>query len=156
MLKVIGLGNILRGDDGIGAVIIKTLEKRKISEPIQLCDAGSDAFAVLDHLLGLDPVLIIDCAKMGEIPGTVKRILTEDIKTLPSNVGMSLHGYSLAEVWQLSRSMGFDQELVIIGVEPESIRFNTGISEVVKNSIPTIIKMVTEEAEKYAKKDSHH
>jgi hydrogenase maturation protease len=93
---------------------------------------------------------------MGEIPGTVKRILTEDIKSLPSNVGMSLHGFSLAEVWQVSRSMGFDQELVIIGVEPESIRFNTGISEVVKNSIPTIIKMVTEEAEKYAKKDSHH
>jgi len=156
MLKVIGLGNILRGDDGIGPVIIRALEKRKIPDPVQLCDAGSDAFIILDHLLGTDPVLIIDCARLGEKPGTIQKIITKDIDLIPKEVGMSLHGYSLTEVWQLARSMGAENDLTIIGIEPEKIQFNSGLSEVVKKGIPTIIKMVEEEAKKYAKKDSHH
>jgi hydrogenase maturation protease len=156
MLKVIGLGNILRGDDGIGPVVIETLEKKKLSFPIQLCDAGSDAFTILDHLLGSEPVLIVDCTRMGEEPGTVNRIVIKDARLFLSNVGMSLHGYSLAEVWQIARSMGSDKDLAIIGVEPETVRFNSGLSDVVKKSIPTIIRMVMEEAKKYAKKDSHH
>jgi len=156
MLKVIGLGNILKGDDGIGPHIIEELEKTSLSFPIQLCDAGSDAFTILDHLIGSEPVIIIDCARMGKKPGTVKKILTKDIELLPSGVGMSLHGYSLAEIWKIAQSMGIKKNLAIIGVEPDSIQFNTGLSEVVKNSIPIIIKMVAEEAKKYAKKDSHH
>ena len=64
MLKVIGLGNILRGDDGIGPAIIQNLEQSGNSFQIRPIDAGSDAFTVLDHLLGSEPVLIIDCARM--------------------------------------------------------------------------------------------
>jgi hydrogenase maturation protease len=156
MLKVIGLGNILRGDDGIGPVVIEELKKSKLPSPLQLLDAGSDAFTVLDHFLGSDPILLIDCARMGKDPGTVQKIRTEDIECIPTDVGMSLHGYSLAEVWQIARSMGSKKELAIIGVEPEKVQFNSGLSEVVKKSIPIIIKMIVEEAKKYAKKDSHH
>lgn len=156
MLRVIGLGNILRGDDGIGPVVIEELENADISSHLQLCDAGSDGFTILDHLLGTDPILIIDCTRMGKDPGTVQKIKITDKELLPDTVGMSLHGYSLAEVWQIARSIGAESELAIIGVEPENIQFNSGLSEVVKKSIPTIIKIVEEEAEKYAKKDSHH
>jgi hydrogenase maturation protease len=156
MLKVIGLGNIIRGDDGIGPVVIEELEKNGHLLPVHLCDAGSDAFTVLDHLLGSEPVLIIDCARMGKKPGTVKKIVTTDIERMPSDIGMSLHGYSLVGIWKIAQSMGVKKNLAIIGVEPDSIQFNSGLSEVVKKSIPVIIKMVAEEARKYAKKDSHH
>jgi len=156
MLKVIGLGNILRGDDGIGPVIIEELARSDLSVPIQLCEAGSDAFTILDHLLGSEPVLIVDCARMGKDPGTVQKIQTKDIERIPADVEMSLHGYSLAEVWQIARAMGTQKDLVMIGVEPEKVQFNSDLSEVVKKSIPIIIKMVVEEAKKYAKKDSHH
>ena len=156
MLKVIGLGNILRGDDGIGPVIIQQLEESKNSLLIQLCDAGSDAFTILDQLLESEPVVIIDCARMGKKPGTVQKILVKNIKNLPVNLGMSLHGYSLTEVWQIARSMGVDNDLSVIGVEPDSVQFNSGLSEVVKKSIPLILQMVAEEAKKNAEKDSHH
>lgn len=156
MLKIIGLGNILRGDDGIGPVIIQELESINPSLPVQLCDAGSDAFTILDHLLGSEPILIIDCARMGQKPGTVKVIRTNNTELLPATIGMSLHGFSLTEVLQMARSMGADKEIAVIGVEPHSIEFNSGLSEVVKNSIPLIKEMIAEEAEKYAKKDSHN
>jgi len=156
MLKVIGLGNILRGDDGIGPVIIQELEKLDPLLPMRLVDAGSDAFTILDHLLQSEPVLIIDCARMGKKPGTVQKILTKDNEIPPANLDLSLHGYSLAEVWQVARSMGVENDLSVIGVEPDSIDFDSGLSEVVKKSIPTILQMVVEEAREYAEKDSHH
>lgn len=156
MLKVIGLGNILRGDDGIGPVIIHKLEESSQSLPIRLYDAGSDAFTILDQLLGSEPVLIIDCARMGKEPGTVQKISAKDSELLPANLGMSLHGYSLSEVWQIARSMGVENDLAVIGVEPDSVHFNSGLSEVVKKSIPIIMQVVAEEAKKYAEKDSHH
>ena len=156
MLKVIALGNILRGDDGIGPVVIQKLEKRKPSLPVKLCDVGSDAFTILDYLLDSDPILIIDCARMGKKPGTVQKMVTKSTELLPESVGMSLHGFSLAEILQMARSMGVNKDLSIIGVEPDTVQFNSGLSEVVKKSIPIIIKMIEEEAKKYAKKDSHN
>jgi hydrogenase maturation protease len=156
MLKVIGLGNILRGDDGVGPLIIDKLQKSSRSLPIKLYNVGSDAFSILEHLLGEDPIVIIDCARMGKNPGTVQKIVADDTDLLPSNFGISLHGFSLADIWQIARSMGSDGKLAIIGVEPERINFNSGLSKVVKKSIPIIIKIIAEEASKYEKKDSHH
>ena len=156
MLKVIGLGNLLRGDDGIGPVIIEKLGEMNQSLPLQFYDAGSDAFTVLDHLLGSEPVLIIDCARIGKKPGSVQKILIKDNKNLPINLGISLHGYSLMEVWQIACSMGVKNDLLVIAVEPKSVEFNTGLSEDVKKSIQTILQMVAEEAKKYAEKNSHH
>jgi Ni,Fe-hydrogenase maturation factor len=46
--------------------------------------------------------------------------------------------------------MGVDADLIVIGVEPDKIDFNTGLSTAVQNSVPAIIKMVREEAKKYA------
>jgi len=154
MLKVIGIGNLLRGDDGIGPVIIQYLEGMCDSLSIQLFDVGSDAFTILDHLLGSEPVLIIDCARMGKRPGSVKKIFATDKEFLTTNIGMSLHGYSLAEIWQIAKSMGVNNTPSVIGVEPSSIEFNSGLSEVVKNSIPIVLRMVAEEAKKCRKKFS--
>jgi hydrogenase maturation protease len=156
MLKVIAIGNILRGDDGIGPVVVQELEKRKPSLPVQLCDVGSDAFTVLDHLMTPDPVVIIDCARMGKDPGTVHKIIANSSDFLTASVGVSLHGFSLAEILKLAASMGTDKEISIIGIEPDTVEFNSGLSEVVKKTIPVIIHMIEEEAKKYAKKDSHH
>jgi hydrogenase maturation protease len=156
MLKVIGLGNLLRGDDGIGPVIIQKLEEQNSSDSIKLLDVGSDAFMILDQLLEPDPVLVIDCAKMGKEPGSIIRISTRDKGIIPANIGLSLHGFSLVEIWQMAQEMGSSDDLIIIGVEPKRLNFNSGLSEEVENTIPTIIRMVLKEAKRYAKKNTHH
>ena len=156
MLKVIGIGNILRGDDGIGPAIIRHLENKFSPELIQLYDAGSDAFAVLDHLIQPQPVIVIDCAQMGSRPGTIQVVTVRDSDYIDKNLGISLHGVSLAEIWQMARSMGETPALTVIGIEPKKIAFNSDLSEEVKNSIPAAVKIIVEEAKKYAQEDSHH
>ncbi len=156
MLKVIGLGNSLRGDDGIGPQIIQNLVNEGAGNYYDLCDAGSDPFDILEKLLQPEPVLVIDCARMGLKPGSVRRISAKETGFPESTYGLSLHGFNLADVWKMAQTMGVENDLIVIGVEPEKMNFNTGLSVAVQKSIPTIMNMVREEAEKYAKENSYH
>ena len=149
-----GLGTmkrtILRKFDGVGPEVIQSLLLKHKNDNIELCDAGSDPFSILEKLLQPEPVLVIDCARMGLEPGSIRRISARESGFIESRYGLSLHGFNLADVWKMAQTMGVENDLIVIGIEPEKIEFNTGLSRAVENSIPTVIKMVEEEAEKYA------
>jgi hydrogenase maturation protease len=150
MLRVIGLGNILRGDDGIGPQAVQILQDRYRSEFSEISDAGSDPFSILEKLVENKPVLVIDCARMGLAPGSIKRFVPGEAEFDTAADGLSLHGFNLAEVWQMAKAMGTDADLIIVGVQPDKVEFNTGLSRAVQDRLPTIVKMVREEAKKYA------
>ena len=157
MLKVISLGNELRGDDRIGPAVVNELRMMNLPEPMTLIDAGADAFTVLEHLIAEDPMLIIDCARMGKQPGeTVKfKVDSSNISTFEKSI--SLHGFSFGEVFKMAEQFGPTAECTIIGIEPKSIEFGQKFSDEVKQSLPSIINMVIEEAKKYGNyKNSHH
>ena len=156
MLSIIGIGNNLRGDDGIGPKIIEILADKDFLFPVRIIDAGSDAFTILNELLESNQVLLIDCAHMGLKPGSVKLFTIDSIKKFANRFGVSLHGFSLAEVWEMVKAMDRNCQLKIIGVEPSQVAFNSELSDEVKKSIPTIITIVSEEARKYAEENTDH
>ena len=152
MLKIIGLGNILRGDDGIGPVVIDELRNRNLTLPLQIINAGADAFSILDELLSHQPLVIIDCARMGKQPGAlVKFKLTQSTLHRAEKI-VSLHGFGFHEIYYLAQQIGQVAECTIIGVEPKSTELNTGLSAEVSANIPRIIQMVMQESKKYAQK----
>lgn len=155
-MRIFGLGNGIRGDDGIGSRIIEILQSETFPVEVTLTDAGSDPFLLLEGLLSPEPVLVIDCAKMGKKPGEVRKIKVINDFPDPDHNSISLHGMSLFEVWKMARSLGGMTNLTLIGVEPVQVDFNTPISIEIENSIPTIIAMVMEEAKKYAEKSIDH
>lgn len=150
MLKVIGLGNALRGDDCIGPHIIEVLKKIDIPVPIQLFDFGSDAFSLVEHLAGNEPLLIIDCAKLGKAPGTVLRFELNEQALKTIDQAISLHGFSFGEVYRMAQAIGQVAPCRVIGIEPKALVFGTGLSEEVNQSVDTIINLVIEEAKKHA------
>ena len=149
MLRVIGLGNTLRGDDGVGPEVVRILQRDYAREFKDITDLGSDAISVFEKLLENIPILVIDCARMGMPPGSVRRWSAGDVYSAPSVHGLSLHGFDLADVWRMAKAMGAESDLIIIGVQPEKLEFNTGLSRPVRKSLPAIIQMVCEEAKKY-------
>jgi hydrogenase maturation protease len=155
MLKVVALGNVLRGDDGIGIVVLDELKKEKMPD-VMLLDIGADAFSLLEHFMASDPILIIDCARMNKLPGEVVKFQIDQANLAQADDIVSLHGFSLAETYQMAQKMGDVAECHIIGIEPKTIEFNKTISPVVKNSIPLIINMVKEEVQKYGSKDHNN
>ena len=148
-MKVISLGNELRGDDSIGPAITAQLKQLDLPVPLDLIDAGSDAFTILDHLISNEPIIIIDCAKMNEVPGRVKKIKIDEASFEQADNAISLHGFSFAEVYKMSKNIGPVAECTLIGIEPKSLEFGSELSDEVKRSIPLVVKMVIEEAKKY-------
>jgi hydrogenase maturation protease len=155
MLKVLALGNVLRGDDGIGIAALDEIKHEKI-QGVQLLDIGSDAFTLLEHFMDSDPIIIIDCARMNKLPGEVVKFQINQVNLAQADNMVSLHGFSLAETYQMAQKMGNVAECLFIGIEPQIIEFNATISPVVKNSIPLIINIVKEEVQKYGSKDHNN
>lgn len=149
MLKVIGLGNELRGDDAIGPAIIRELAESNLPVALDLINAGADAFTLLEHLIGDSPVLIIDCARMGKRPGVVLKYNIKDARFKTIENSVSLHGFGFNEVLAMAVKMGKVADCTVIGVEPKTVEFGKELSDEVQASIPSIVQMVIEEAKSY-------
>jgi hydrogenase maturation protease len=111
---------------------------------------------LLDHLLQKDPVVIIDCARMGKKPGDVLKFRTSRILPQWISNNLSLHGFSIGDILTMARQLNNSTESVVIGIEPKSIVFNTGLSTEISRNIPAIIDLVREEITNYAKKSINH
>jgi len=149
MLKVISLGNELRGDDSIGPVVVNELRTMNLADPVTLIDAGADAFTVLEHLMADDPILLVDCAQMGKQPGEIVKFNVDHSNIKSFDKSISLHGFSFGEVFKMAEQFGPIPNCSIIGVEPKTIEFGQKLSDEVKQSLPSIINMVIEEAKQY-------
>jgi hydrogenase maturation protease len=156
MLRIVALGNELYGDDGVGPVVLNELRKQVGVDSAELINAGSDAFVLLDYLLKTDPVIIIDCARMGKEPGAILKFRTSQIQPQWISNNLSLHGFSIGDILTMARELDSSAESVIIGIEPKSIVFNTGLSAEISRNIPAIIDLVREEITNYAKKSINH
>jgi len=157
MLKIIALGNRLRGDDAIGPRLLDELEKRGLPAGVRLIESGSDAFSILEHLMGETPVLILDSATLGKAPGSFVKFEVSKAALRKELDSISLHGFSFAEVYAMAGKMGPVAPCSVIAVQPQSTIFNQPISAELEQKIPLIIKFIEEETLKYAfSKNTHH
>ena len=156
MICVASLGNILCGDDGIGPEILKELNEINFAVTVEMCDVGSNAFNLLDRLISSDVLIIIDCAQMGRSPGEVIKFNIDSVGLPVMEKLVSLHGFGFGEILAIARSLGRIAKCIVIGIEPKSIMFDSSLSQEVKNSIPQVIQMVSEEITDYAEKNFNH
>jgi len=155
-LQVVGLGNELRGDDGIGPRMINELQYGPFAQSMKLVNAGADAFIVLEYLRQENPVVIIDCAQMGKQSGEVVCFDADQSSLAQMDKLISMHGFGLSEIYQMATAIGPVAPCKIIGIQPKSIEFNTGLSPEVENSIKKIENLVIEEIKRNVKKDINY
>lgn len=143
IIKVIAVGNDLYGDDGVGNAVLQVLEKMPDMKGIELIDGATDALGLIDHFKGVDHVIIVDAAQMGEIPGTVKVFNKEEVKLKIKMDHLSVHGISLAETFDIAQAVdSLPEKITIIGIEPKNIGISQKLSEVVTQSIPEIVSNI--------------
>jgi len=145
---VLGVGNTLMGDEGIGVYVIRELEKEKLSGNIELIDAGTALFSIVHLLRKRKKIVIIDAAKGGGKPATIYRILPSQIKSKDNKL-LSLHEMGLMESLNTLEDGEKPQDIVIIGVEPASIDWGLKLSSVIERKLPEIVKIVLSEISDY-------
>jgi hydrogenase maturation protease len=135
---VLGIGNQLMMDDGIGIYLVEELRKRKIDSPIHFAVGESDIDYCLDQIQEATMVIIIDAIVSGNTPGDVTTFLLSDLHTHDS-LPISPHNLHLFNVlYQQKQSV----RSFLIGVEPQEIGFYLGLSECLKEKMPTILSKV--------------
>jgi hydrogenase maturation protease len=139
---VLGIGNVLLGDEGVGCHVVHALEGIPLPD-VKIIDGGTcpDAFQLLEDA---DKLVIVDAVKGGGTPGQIYRFHLEDV-TLEQKPFLSLHDVGLVDnlmLMQLWRNIG---EAVIIGVEPREINWGLELSPELREKMPQIIETILAE-----------
>ncbi|MDS0527534.1 HyaD/HybD family hydrogenase maturation endopeptidase [Clostridium sp. SHJSY1] len=144
---IIGIGNILLRDDGVGVHTINYLRNENISSTIELVDGGTSTLNILSYFLDYSRVIVIDCLRAGYEPGTIYKINPDEIINYKSE-NLSLHDVQILDVIKMANMIGKFPKVTIIGIEPEEISLNTELTETIKNKVHEIIKHIKYEIEK--------
>lgn len=138
-ILVLGLGNTLLSDDGVGPALVERLADRECSwkKQVDFVDGGTQGLALLGHLSGRRAVIILDAVKMGAPAGTVHRLTLPELRHVSSGRAGSGHesnaGELLAAAELLNELPGW---LFVVGVEPEKIATGVGLSVAVEKALP--------------------
>jgi len=139
---VVGMGNVLLRDDGIGCHVVHALEE--IGPPgVEIIDGGTCP-DVLERVEDGDKLVVVDSVKGGGLPGQIYRFRPEDI-TVEQRPFLSLHDVSLVDSLKLMRLWHNIGEVVIIGIEPRELSWGLELSPELRRKMPQIIDAILEE-----------
>ncbi|MFH1560858.1 MAG: HyaD/HybD family hydrogenase maturation endopeptidase [Chloroflexota bacterium] len=142
---ILGVGNILLRDEGVGVRVIEAMEGRELPDNVELLDGGTASMDLLTSLANRDKVIIIDAVKGGNEPGTLYRFSPDDI-TIQKQTVTSLHQVGLLETLTIARHLGCTpREVIIFGIEPKEVSWGLELSPEVASATPRVIELVLEE-----------
>jgi len=139
---VVGVGNVLLRDEGIGCHVVHALEGIPLPD-VKIIDGGTCP-DVLQLLGDADKLVIVDAVKGGGTPGQIYRFHLEDI-TLEQKPFLSLHDVGLVDSLMLMQLWYNIGEAVIIGVEPREINWGLELSPELQEKMPQIIDAILSE-----------
>ena len=144
-VAVVGVGNTLMGDEGIGILVLNELEKKTYSGDIEFIDAGTGFFNIVSELRSFGKVIIIDAVHGGQEAGTVYRFEIDDIEG-KGDSAVSLHDFGVLESIQLERIVAkLPEDIVFYGIEPQNIELLMEISPVVKRKVNYVVQKIIDE-----------
>jgi hydrogenase maturation protease len=137
-IAILGIGNVLMGDDAFGPHVIKLLEARyRFPEHVAVVEAGTPGLDLTVHLDGLEALVVVDTLEAAAAPGEI-RVLdkTELLEKRPVQA-MNLHEPGLREaLLTLEFSGGGPREVRLVGIVPERVDTGVGLSPAVRAGVP--------------------
>ena len=139
---VVGIGNVLLRDEGIGCHVVHALEEIPLPD-VKIIDGGTCP-EVLQFVEDTDKLVIVDAVKGGGPPGQIYRFHPEDV-TLEQKPFLSLHDMGLMDNLMLTKLRHSIGETIIIGVEPGEIDWGLELSPELQEKMPQIIDVILAE-----------
>ncbi len=153
---IIGVGNVLQQDDGIGVMLINYLEANfEYENSVSLVDGGTCGSALASDLVNVDWTVVLDAVDVKGNPGDIRVYSEEQFINSSSAVKMTPHQINFLDLIQQLRLEGTGpQKVSLIGVIPKSTDTGTDISEEVIGAIPKMVEallnILDEEGIKYS------
>ncbi len=156
---ILGLGNPLQRDDGVGCRVAEALERQVLPEGIEVLDGGTPGLGLVHLLEGRQRVLIVDAADMGEPPGTLRLFHYQALNAAEPATQFSLHRAGVLDAFALARALNLPLgDIVFVGVQPAQVGWGEELDPAVEAALPLVIAEVLREAgvDDGKTKDSNH
>ena len=116
---VLGLGNVLMGDEGIGVHVVRALEGHTLPEGVECLDGGTGGFILLEPLENADRIVLVDAANDGNPPGTVTRTTPRFSSDYPPT--LTAHDIGVKDLLDAFYIQGGEREVVLyaIAIDPQ-------------------------------------
>jgi hydrogenase maturation protease len=152
-ITVIGCGQILVGDDGLGVRVVETLQKMDLPGNVEVIDAGVGGLAILSMIENSDKTIIVDAVHTGKEPSGFIYHFTDKELPPPNMFMLSAHDLNLVDTIHIGREMEklgeqkMPVDITIIGVEINSpkLEFTMEMSPEIEDAIPQVVQMVLDE-----------
>ncbi len=143
---VLGVGNLLLSDDGVGVRVIQKLqEEHSLPEEVETVDGGTCGLDLLHFLEGVENLIVVDAANMGLPPGTIKRLEGEAVPAFLSQK-MSPHEINLPELLFSAKLTGiYPKRVVVFGIQPQTIETSLDLSPPVAAQVDELVELVLAE-----------
>ncbi|MGB8930425.1 MAG: hydrogenase maturation protease [Anaeromyxobacteraceae bacterium] len=146
-IGILGIGNVLMGDDALGPFVIKLLEAAW--EPLrglQLLDAGTPGLDLTAYLAELDAVVVADVVKATGAPGEVRLYGKQELVERPPVLALSPHEPGLREAILNADFLGVaPRSIRLVGVIPESVDYRLGLTAPVRAALPLVLERIRQE-----------
>lgn len=136
-LTVIGIGNSLYGDDGIGNEVVRTLSEKNTDERIQYLIAETDIDYCISQIQA-PFVIIVDAVQTGNQPGSVWTIPLTSM-SVPNISGITMHDQHLLTIIRDCNTKGY-----LVAIEPDDLSFRVGLSESLKRDFDNITNSIND------------
>ena len=144
-IRIIGVGNEFRGDDGVGITVARRLRER-IAGGVTIIEQSGDGTALMELWKGAEAVILVDAIHSGAAPGTVHR-LDAGVAEIPSRFfHYSTHGFGLVEAVQLARTLNqMPERLIVYGIEGKNFRAGGALSAEVEEASAVVAVRILDE-----------
>lgn len=139
---VLGIGNLLLGDEGVGVHAARELLKENFPAENKVIEVGTAILDALPDLESANRIIILDAMKYEGEPGTIYRIPCYQCRG--SGCIASMHGFDISRVLALAGHSD-SPEVLVLGVEPSYLGWSIGLSPQVAEALPLLIKAVKRE-----------
>lgn len=147
-LLVVGCGNLLRGDDGVGPILIRHLWQRGVPDDVRLVDGGTAGMDVSFQMRGAQRVIIVDASTTGREPGTVYRIPGPAVEELPPLSGLHTHMFRWDNALAFARWLlgdAYPADVTVYLIEAENLAVGAPLSERVESAMGTVLDLIAAE-----------
>jgi hydrogenase maturation protease len=154
-IKVIGIGQSLRGDDAAGLAAVRLWEKERSVQDtqtnVQVELEELPGIGLLNLLEGTSFAILVDAVRSAAPPGTIHRLAEHQLESFQSSSG-SAHGWGVAETLTLGRTL-FPQQmpakLLLIGIEAGQLQVGETLSPEVEASLPEVAQLIEQQITAY-------
>ena len=146
-LLVLGLGNVLCGDDGLGPAAVHALSRRfEVPDGVTILDGGTLGLSLLPYIEDAQQVLLVDAISADQPAGTFVRLEGEEVAPAVRN-RLSVHQIGVADLLDGARWRGrYPTALVLLGLVPQVVELGVGRSAAVDAGLPILIEHIVAEA----------